>query len=179
MNLLFQALAALTCSGAEWSLEECSWSAPDEGCLGHAEDTIVYCSKTDGSLPDGAARLLAADGSPSMDGKGRPEIYMSGAWLPICNSGVSTGAASVICKSMGYTGAVGAATKCAGDSCGNVAPGLNEVACTGAEATVLKCPHEAGDDVFCAPSESIVVTCAGDGDAQGRPAKEPAPQPIA
>ena len=142
---------------------------------------MVYCSKSDSSLPDGSARLLAADGSPSLDGKGRPEIYMNGAWLPICNNGISAGAAGVICKSMGYSGAIGAATKCdaAGEnSCGSVAPGLSEVACSGAEADVLKCPHEAGDDVFCAPSESILVACAGDGDAQGRPAKEAAPQAI-
>ena len=168
---------------------------------------------------------------------------MEGAWVPICNSGLSSGAAAVICKSMGFSGAAGSA-KCSGDlsslhpcslsarlrapkalsmamcasscparlscphpglltllarapstvgpsiiiiiiisylrwpgrACGGVAPGVSELACSGAESGPLACPHEAGDDVFCAPSESVVVTCAGDGDSQGRPAKESAPQ---
>ena len=63
-----------------------------------------------------------------------------------------------------------------GAACGSAAPGVSELACSGAESEPLACPHEAGDDVFCAPSESIVVACAGDGDSQGRPAKEVAPQ---
>ena len=64
------------------------------------------------------------------------------------------------------------------DSCGqaDVAPAVSELSCSGAESGPLACPHEAGDDVFCAPSGSLVVTCAGDGETQGRPAKESALQ---
>jgi hypothetical protein len=177
--LLAEAMADLTCTGAEWSIEECSWAAPDEACSAHSQDTVVYCAKSDAAVPQGAARLIAADGSPSIDGKGRPEIFMEGAWVPICSSGVGPGAAAVICKSMGFSGAgAGGASACSGGLCGDAAPGLSELACTGSESDVLSCPHEAGDDVFCAPSESVVVTCAGDGETQGRPAKEAAPQPM-
>jgi hypothetical protein len=123
-------------------------------------------------------RLIAADGSPAIDGKGRPEIFMESAWVPVCSSGASSGAAGVLCKSMGFSGA-SASSKCAGLGCGTVAPGLGELACSGSESGPLACPHEAGDDVFCAPSESLVVTCAGDGETQGRPAKELAPEPAA
>lgn len=83
-----------------------------------------------------------------------------------------------------------------GDACGSMPPGVSELACSGAESAPLACPHEAGDGVFCgssnallshffllmalgtsaAPSESVVVTCAGDGETQGRPAKEAVPQ---
>jgi len=173
------AMAGLTCSGSEWSVEECSWTTPDQACLNHMEDTILYCSKTGtAGLPQGAVRLIASDGSPSIDGKGRPEIYMQSAWVPICSSSISSGAGSVICKSMGFSGIIGTEAKCSNaGSCGDVPPGLSELACTGQEDDVLKCPHEAGDDVFCAPSESIVVACAGDGETQGRVAKEAAPQP--
>ena len=176
-----EAIADLTCSGSEWSLEECSWSAPDDACLGHGQDTILYCSKSDasGSVPKGAVRLISSDGSPSIDGKGRPEVYADGTWAPICKSGITMGSQTVICKAMGFSGAssttVGA---CVGEECGDVAPGYSALACSGSEKNVLECPHESGEDVFCAPSESIVVTCAGDGDTQGRPAKESAPQPI-
>lgn len=174
------AMADLTCSGSEWSLEECSWSAPDDTCMGHAQDTIIYCSKSEisGSTAKGSVRLISEDGSPSIDGKGRPEIHLDGAWSPICNSGITPGTQAVICKSMGFSGAgASGVAKCSGTTCGNTAPGFSEVACTGSENNVLDCPHQAGDDVFCAPSESIVVTCAGDGETQGRPQKESAPQP--
>jgi len=170
------AMADLKCSGSEWSVEECTWSAPDDACMGHAYDTVVYCTASEtGGASQGAVRLIADDGSPSISGSGRPEILTEGAWVPICNSGLSSGAAAVICKSMGFSGAAGSA-KCSGRACGGVAPGVSELACSGAESGPLACPHEAGDDVFCAPSESVVVTCAGDGDSQGRPAKESAPQ---
>ena len=169
-------MAVLRCSGAEWSVEECSWSVPDEACMGHAHDTVVFCSQTGrAGAPQGAMRLISADGSPSVDGKGRPEIFMGSAWVPICSSGMSSGAAAVICKSMGFSGAAGS-SKCSGVGCGNVAPGVSELACAGAESEPLACPHEAGDDVFCPPSESVVVACTGDGETQGRPAKEAAPQ---
>ena len=109
-------------------------------------------------------------------GSGRPEIFADGAWSPVCSSGASSGAAGVLCKSMGFSGATGS-SKCSGLACGGVAPGLGALACSGSESGPLACPHEAGDDVFCAPSESLVVTCAGEGETQGRPAKETAPQP--
>lgn len=171
------AMADLTCSGSEWSVEECSWSAPDETCMGHTHDTIVYCAASErAGAADGTLRLIAADGSPSIDGAGRPEILMENSWVPICSSGAGTGAAAVICKSMGFSGA-SSSSRCSGPSCGNVAPGMSELACAGSESNPLDCPHEAGDDVFCAPSESLLVACAGDGETQGRPAKEAPARP--
>ena len=111
---------------------------------------------------------------------GRPEVYLKDAWVPICSSGISSGAGAVICKSMGFRGALTEVAKCTSkDSCGEVPPGLSELACSGQESNVLDCPHAAGSsDVFCAPSESILVSCAGAGETQGRPVKEAAPQPV-
>jgi len=171
------AMSGLKCLGSEWSIEECSWSLPDESFMEHTGDVIVYCAQSEkAGAPEGAVRLIAEDGAPSMDGRGRPEIFFGNEWVPVCNSGASAGAAAVICKSMGFTGASGS-SKCSGKGCGSVPPGLSELACSGAESSPLTCPHEAGDDVFCAPSESMVVTCAGDGETQGRPAKEVSLQP--
>jgi len=149
--------------------------------MGHSQDTILYCSKSDvsGSVPKGAVRLISSDGSPSIDGKGRPEIYVDGTWAPVCNSGITPGSQTVICKAMGFSGAGSTAVKtCVGEECGDVAPGFSALSCSGSEKNVLECPHESGGDVFCAPSESILVTCVGDGDTQGRAAKDSAPQPM-
>jgi len=123
-------------------------------------------------------RLLVGDALPSIDGKGRPEIFVDGAWNPICHSGLGPGATAVICKSMGFSGTLDGGSKCEGSDCGSVAPGVSELACTGQESEPLACPHEAGDDVFCAISESLIVLCTGDGETQGRPAKEAAPSQV-
>merc|ERR1711865_1293161 len=72
-----------------------------------------------------------------MGGKGRPEIFMEGAWVPICSSGASAGAAGVICKSMGFSGTT-SSSKCNGNVCGNAAPGVSELACTGAQHALTK-----------------------------------------
>lgn len=170
------AMSDLKCEGSEWSVGECSWGVPDDACMAHSSDVVVYCSKSERTgAPEGAVRLIAADGSPSIDGKGRPEIFYGSSWVPVCSSGLSPGAATVICKSMGFTGASGS-SKCSGQACGSAPPGISELACSGTESAPLACPHEAGDSVFCAAAESAVVTCAGDGETQGRPAKEVVPQ---
>ena len=158
-------------------LQECSWSIPDDTCKGHAQDTVVYCS-TAGRIatPEGAVRLIAADGAPSVDGRGRPEIFLDSVWAPICYQGLSPGSAGVLCKSMGFSGASGS-SKCSDRDCGTIAPAVSELMCSGSESGPLACPHEMGEDVFCAPSESLVVTCAGAGETQGRLAKVTAPQP--
>merc|ERR1712039_795895 len=62
------------------------------------------------------------------------------------------------------------------DYCSDAEPRVSELACTGAEMAATECPYESGDDVYCAPEEAVVLTCAGDGDAQGRSPKSPAPE---
>ena len=180
-----EAMADLRCSGFEWSIGDCLWASPDEKCMSHSDDAVVYCATAEASssAPQGALRLISHDGSPSIDGRGRPEVRMGEEWVPICSSGLSSGSAAVICKSMGFSGVNAPGTSSCGtlqdnNYCGDVAPGLAELACSGSESDVLSCPHESGEDVFCAPSESVAVSCAGDGETQGRPAKEAAPQPL-
>lgn len=178
------AMSSLTCEGGELDIQECVFSVPDTTCLGHAHDSIVYCGaggSADG-FQEGAARLLSFDGSPSIDGAGRLEIFHSGAWGPVCKSGFTVGAANVACKAMGFAGAQpsGGVSSCgdfAGNNyCGELAPQLSEVACAGQETDLLTCPYEDVDDVFCAPEESVLLKCAGIGDTQGRPKKNIAPQ---
>lgn len=60
------AMAELTCSGGELDLQDCAWQAPDESCLTHEHDSVIYCTDAEATLTDGAVRLLAFDGSPSL-----------------------------------------------------------------------------------------------------------------
>ena len=170
----------LSCTGHEWDITECTWAAPDASCLNHEHDAVVYCGTEETGLHDGLLRLIARDGSPSIDGGGRLEMFKAGSWAPVCNSGFAPGSVGVACKQMGFSGASSEATSsCAIDgpsACGVTPPYVSKLSCSGHEATVLECAFEEGDDVFCAPEESVMIKCSGDGDTQGRPAKVTSPE---
>ena len=172
------AVADLTCKGGELDIRECSHNSPQASCLGHERDAIVFCGRnSDIGFEEGASRLLDGEGAPSLDGIGRLEIFHNGAWGPVCRSGFASGAANVACKAMGYASARVSETisNCRNisgrDYCGVVAPSISEVSCSGQEASLFKCAYEIDDDVFCAPEESVVIHCNGEGNAQGRPRK--------
>ena len=170
----------LSCTGHEWDITECTWAAPDARCLNHDRDAVVYCGTAEASLHDGLLRLIARDGSPSINGGGRLEMFNAGSWAPVCSSGFAPGSVGVACKQMGFSGASTEATSsCAIDgpsACGVTPPYVSKLACSGHEATVLECAFEEGDDVYCAPEEAVMIKCSGDGDTQGRPAKVTSPE---
>lgn len=177
------AMKSLSCTGGELDLAGCEWLPPSEECLSHEADAVIFCaSGAAGGAPDGSLRLLSDDGAPSVQGKGRLEMFTAGAWGPVCSEGFAAGSAAVACKQMGYAGAaaLSATSTCASaggpNYCSSVAPRVSELACTGAESAAKDCPYEEGEDVYCAAEEAVVVSCAGDGDAQGRSPKAPAPE---
>merc|ERR1719226_477132 len=92
----------LACAGGELSITECAWSVPSGAGLSHGEDSVVYCGSATSSTAEGSVRLLSADGAPSLTGDGFAEVFLDGAWSPVC--GISSGAASVLCKAAGFTG---------------------------------------------------------------------------
>jgi len=167
------AMQGLSCEGGELSVMDCKWSQPDTACASHVSDSIVYCGNAQGAalVTEGSARIVSYDGAPAFDGSGRLELYTAGAWAPVCRDGFAAGAASVACASMGFEGVAVPKADCHGfggrDYCGDVSPRFSKVACVGNEDGLLQCPHEEGDDVFCAAQESVVVSCVGRGNAQG------------
>ena len=156
------AVKSLRCTGDELSVSECAWSKADEECASHKLDSVVYCGRNDAVrfFVGFAARLLNFDGAPTVDGTGRLETFVDGAWSPVCRIGFGSSTAAVACKSMGYAGvATEAALPCKsvagqGSLCGSVVPRVGSVTCSGTEATLAECAHEFGDDVICAPEAS-------------------------
>lgn len=144
-------------------------------------DAIVYCTAE--SAPrvysEGTLRLVSESGAPSIDGTGRLDMFHGGAWGSVCTEGFTPGSATVACKQMGFlSGEVPAGSRgCIfneKDFCSSP-PHVADLACTGHEDDIAACPFEGGDDVFCAASEAVILTCLGDGDASGQPAKLPPP----
>ena len=177
------AMKNLNCKGGEMSLEECVYEEADEACLSHAGDAVVYCGVLGaGPFADGALRLVEETGAPALGlgsgASGRLDMYLAsaGSWAPVCKTGFTSGSAAVVCKQMGFSGRAGFAGCSSAELCGAVPPQVGELACSGSEGNVLDCAHASGDDVFCAPEESVVVSCAGHGDVIGRPARAPAPK---
>ena len=51
------AMQSLTCTGAELSVTECEWSAPDAACSSHGGDSVVFC--TGGAMEPQVASFMA------------------------------------------------------------------------------------------------------------------------
>lgn len=169
------AMKDLQCSGHELGTSECTFAMPDSTCTDHTKDSVVYClNEGDGQFKEGTLRLLDKYGAPSIDGKGRLEVFLDGKWAPVSSHEFTSGSASVACKQMGFDGARVPGFHACHDGqdaglCGDVAP-HSEASCSGAEKDVLSCPGATGDSVFSAPNESVVLQCVGHGDTTGRPA---------
>ena len=73
------AAKALQCAGKEMSLKECKHDAPDDACLSHASDSVVFCgASTTGAFFDGELRLTGASGAPVLPHEvGRLEMYLA------------------------------------------------------------------------------------------------------
>lgn len=176
------ALKSLNCIGNELTIDECIFSEADESCLSHTSDAIVFCGNTDSPpFAEGSLRLIDAEGAPAISESGsgitgRLEIFVAGSWAPVCKEGFSSGSASVACKQMAFSGHSGSSSCAIKGLCGAVPPHVSEVSCSGSEKSLLDCSLSSGGDVFCAPEESLVLSCAGKGDSIGKPFHQPAPR---
>jgi deleted-in-malignant-brain-tumors protein 1 len=160
------AMKNLQCRGDEVDINGCVWEQPDGECLKHTADAIVFCSREGDQLfEDGSVRLVASDGAPSLDGKGRLEVARHGEWESVCSDGFTQGSALIACKQLGFGGATKPSILPTCDSNGgNVCsstPGISRLACSGAEKSLLSCSFDSGDEVFCAKKESVILSCDG------------------
>jgi len=160
------AMKNLRCRGDEVDINGCEWEQPDGECLKHDADAIVFCSREGDQLfEDGLVRLVASDGAPSLDGKGRLEIARNGVWESVCSEGFTHGSALLACRQLGLDGASKPTIAPTCDANGvnfcSSTPGLSRFACTGAEKSLLSCSYDSGEEVFCAKKESVVISCAG------------------
>jgi len=176
------AMKDLQCGGGEMELSGCKWTAADESCTSHDMDAVVFCTVATrtGVYADGTLRLMSHDGSPSIDGAGRLDMFRAGVWGSVCSEGFMPGSAAVACKQMGFNSGqqLAGTTRCIANGkyfCAN-APHVAEVSCSGRELEITSCPFEQGEDVFCAANEGVILDCVGDGETFGAPAKMSSPR---
>ena len=78
---------------------------------------------------------------PGSQYEGIVEVWHNGAWGTVCNTNWNYHTAFVACRTAGFNSAVRAVTNASyyGRGTGNVI--LDNVQCTGSEATLFDCPH--------------------------------------
>ena len=100
-------------------------------------------------------RLASLDNSPSF---GRVEVQFHGIWGTICSNHWDLKDAKVVCRQLGYDGALSALKDAAfGQGTGPI--WLNRVQCGGSEKSVSQCTHAGWEGHSCGHQNDVSVVC--------------------
>ncbi|XP_030648808.1 LOW QUALITY PROTEIN: scavenger receptor cysteine-rich domain-containing group B protein [Chanos chanos] len=160
------------CKGNEPQLADCFHLGWGQHNCGHHEDAGVICSPpqpfvvmsrdfpvtdritTTRAPVEGAVRL--AEGQHRCEG--RVEIYLQGRWGTVCDDAWDLPDAQVVCRQLGCGEAAGARGEAYfGRGSGTIL--LDNLKCSGAEASLHHCSHITWDVHNCDHSEDAGVTC--------------------
>ena len=92
---------------------------------------------------------------------GRVEVYYSNTWGTVCHNGWSLNDAAVVCRELGFPGAVSSSC-CAAFGQGTGPAWLDEVGCTGSETSLSSCSHRGWGRISCSHREDAGVNCQGE-----------------
>ena len=100
-------------------------------------------------------RLVSPDNSPSF---GRVEVQFHGIWGTICDNYWHREDANVVCRQLGYDGALSAPRDAAfGQGTGPI--WLDKVHCRGYEKSVSQCAHVGWGGHNCGHQDDVSVVC--------------------
>ena len=86
------------------------------------------------------------------------EIFFNGKWGTICDDGWDGNDANVVCRSLGFVGAIEAVLSAGfGQGTGTIV--LDDVGCSGSESRILDCTHSGLGVNNCVHSEDAGVRC--------------------
>ncbi|XP_033646187.1 putative DMBT1-like protein isoform X2 [Asterias rubens] len=144
-------LSNVACTGSESNIGRCPSRTRYINC-DHNEDAGVICF--DGNEDLGYEVRLAGSTSYS---QGRVEVYANGAWGTVCDDGWGINDATVVCRQLGFSRAT-LATCCANFGRGSGRIVLSNVACTGSEINIGRCPSSTRY-IYCDHNEDAGVIC--------------------
>ena len=101
-------------------------------------------------------RVRLVDGSTA--NQGRVELWMGGRWHSVCDDLWDLNDGSVVCRSLGYSGASAVSDSANyGEGKGDII--LDNVNCTGNETHIAHCEHNGLLQEDCGHSEDAGVVC--------------------
>ncbi|KFW10598.1 Deleted in malignant brain tumors 1 protein, partial [Eurypyga helias] len=163
----------VNCTGMEVALSHCRTKGWGKNNCHHGEDASVVCSGNapwkiwggEGSLACGAdtptdtpARLRLENGLSRC--AGRVEVFHHHQWGTVCDDGWSLAEAAVVCRQLGCGTAVSAPGSAHfGQGSGRI--WLDNVNCTGMEATLSECQARPWGSNSCDHRKDASVVCSG------------------
>ncbi|NXA56742.1 DMBT1 protein, partial [Nothocercus julius] len=145
-------LDEVNCTGTEDNLSECQVKAWGEHNCQHVEDASVEYS---GISELGPLQLLNGPNRCA----GRVEVLHNHLWGTICDDNWDLADAEVVCRQLGCGTAL-SATNRAHFGTGHDRIWLDEVNCTGTEASLFECQASAWGENNCYHGEDAGVVCS-------------------
>ncbi|XP_072014814.1 uncharacterized protein [Amphiura filiformis] len=149
-------LADVDCSGLEYNIGDCQHSGWNQRACNHRKDAGVICYK-EGEVP---LSIRIVDGINNATNAGRVEVRIGNEWGSVCDDEWDLKDADVVCRSLGYPGAVKALQK------GETIPGdttsrilFDNVECDGREPGLEFCLHNGVGNHNCNHLEDAGVEC--------------------
>ena len=140
----------VACSGNESHIYDCRHRGWGNNDCTHRRDASVQCSTAYGS-----ANIRLVNGGVNY---GRVEVYHNGQWGTVCDDFWDINDADVVCRQLGFPSA-SSAPCCAGYGRGSGTIWMDDVQCSGAEASLFHCTHRGWGTHNCGHGEDASVVC--------------------
>nr|XP_054771338.1 deleted in malignant brain tumors 1 protein-like isoform X1 [Lytechinus pictus] len=135
------------CTGEESSIADCRHRAVGTHNCGHSEDVGVICTYE-----------IRLAGTGSTSSQGRVEVY-AGQWGTVCDDKWGQKDADVVCRQLGFSGALNFTVQAATFGPGTGPINLDNVRCTGRETSIYECNNNGWGIHDCHHSEDAGVYC--------------------
>ncbi|XP_052826276.1 deleted in malignant brain tumors 1 protein [Octopus bimaculoides] len=134
------------CSGSEQSIADCTGNIWGTTECNHKQDVGIACRNL-------TVRLVAGKTSA----EGRVEVFFNGKWGTVCDDGWNEDSALVVCRMLGYNGAIYYGKARYGPGTGPI--WIDDLKCSGKEHFITDCKFNDWGKHDCSHAEDAGVLC--------------------